>query len=619
MCLDKKGLPTSAENKDVTKWDLAQVLNGDLLQSLMNDLYVFSGIPLGIIDTSGNIIVSVGWQEVCTKYHRVHPETCQNCIESDYELTKGIKPGEFRQYKCKNNMWDVATPIYIGGERKGHIFLGQFIYEDEHIDYTFFKEQANTYGFDEEAYLTALSKVPRFTRTKVKMVMRFYTKFAALIAELSYSNRQLESANHQLRENNEFTHTLLDAIPAPVFYKDLDMAYLGGNKAFDKVLGCSKEDYIGKHVKSLKKDIYTDTYDEADHKLLKSMGKQVYETSVVYADGSLHNVAFHKAVFKNSKSRAGGIIGVMLDITERKEYEEKLLLAQSELEEKVLDRTAELAEANQELFAINEELTTTLEDLQETQQKLIHSEKMASLGNLVAGFSHEISTPIGIGVTSISYLQRELKELKQKHAESKISKQYFELFLRDSEKAVSAAVSNLERADLLLKSLKQVTIDQAHDQWRSFQVKDYLNELVFSLDPLLKKKQCRLEITCPDSAKILGFPGVFAQIVTNFVVNSVNHAYPDQSGGVVKIQVRKEGPMNLLLYSDDGIGMTKEVRRRAFEPFFTTKRGVEGGTGLGLHLVYNLVVQKLGGEIQLRSEVDQGTHFIVKFPDYMPE
>ena len=163
-------------------FSLGEVMDAALFQSIMDYFYELTGIPVGIIDLNGNIIVKEGWQDICVKFHRVNPAACKNCLESDYEITKGIAVGEYRQYKCKNNLWDIATPIYVGNQRMGHIYLGQFFYQDEPIDYDYFRKQAQSFGFDEEAYLDALSRVPLFTHRQVETAMNFYAGMASYVS-----------------------------------------------------------------------------------------------------------------------------------------------------------------------------------------------------------------------------------------------------------------------------------------------------------------------------------------------------------------------------------------------------------------------------------------------------
>jgi PAS domain S-box-containing protein len=176
---------------DIGNLELADIIDVATIRSLMTDFYDLVPIPMSIIDLKGQVIVGVGWQEICTKFHRVHPETCRNCMESDKELSSGILPGESKLYKCKNHMWDIATPIIIGCKHVGNVFSGQFFFEDEQIDYDLFRSQAGRFGFDEADYIAALESVPRLSREEVKTGMAFFMKFADLISQMSYANIKL--------------------------------------------------------------------------------------------------------------------------------------------------------------------------------------------------------------------------------------------------------------------------------------------------------------------------------------------------------------------------------------------------------------------------------------------
>jgi len=133
--------------------ELADIIDTPGLQALMDDFYKLAHIPMSIIDLKGRMLVGVGWQNICMKFHRAHPDACRHCIESDTQLSRGVPPGDLRLYKCKNNMWDIATPIMVGGQHVGNVFSGQFFFEGEPLDYELFRSQARRYGFDEEEYI----------------------------------------------------------------------------------------------------------------------------------------------------------------------------------------------------------------------------------------------------------------------------------------------------------------------------------------------------------------------------------------------------------------------------------------------------------------------------------
>lgn len=170
---------------------LSDFIDAQAIQSITDDFYRVSSIPMSIIDLKGEVLIGSGWQDICRTFHRVHPETRKHCIDSNLRLSAGIPVGEFRLFKCLNNMWDIATPIVIGGQHVGNVFSGQFFFDDEPVDRDFFRLQAARYGFDEKEYLTALEAVPRLSRDRVNAGISFFVKIAGVIASTSYSSINL--------------------------------------------------------------------------------------------------------------------------------------------------------------------------------------------------------------------------------------------------------------------------------------------------------------------------------------------------------------------------------------------------------------------------------------------
>jgi PAS domain S-box-containing protein len=188
---------------DVGELELDDILDSIEVQALMYEFYELTHIGIGLVDMKGKVLVGCGWQDVCTKFHRINMESCKNCIDSDLYLSNGVKSGEYKIYKCKNNMWDMATPIIIGGKHLGNIFLGQFFFEDEVPEVSVFKEQAKKYGFDEKEYLEALDNVPRWTRDTVDHAMKFYSKLGIMLSKISYSNLKLAKLVEDLKRTKE--------------------------------------------------------------------------------------------------------------------------------------------------------------------------------------------------------------------------------------------------------------------------------------------------------------------------------------------------------------------------------------------------------------------------------
>jgi len=190
---------------DIGRLELGDLIDSQAIQSLMDDFYKVAHLPVSILDAKGRVLVGAGWQEICTKFHRVNLQTCQYCLESDTELSADLQAGEFKLYKCKNNMWDIATPIIVAGKRLGGIFSGQFFFDDETPDREQFRAQAREYGFDEEMYLSALEKVPRLSRQTVERGMAFFLKLADMLSKLGYSNVKLARL---LTERDQLTEDL---------------------------------------------------------------------------------------------------------------------------------------------------------------------------------------------------------------------------------------------------------------------------------------------------------------------------------------------------------------------------------------------------------------------------
>ena len=313
-----------------------------------------------------------------------------------------------------------------------------------------------------------------------------------------------------------------------------------------------------------------------------------------------------RAVRRNAEGRALRMVGTNDDIDELKEQEASLARLNRELEERVAARTADLS-------ALNDDLKATIGQLRLAQDQLVESEKMAALGGLVAGVAHEINTPLGIGVTAASHLESETRRIAKRLAEGGATREEIEAYHRQAAEATEIILRNLRRADKLVKSFKQVAVDQSSEQKRQLDLCAYLEEVLTSLAPALKRGRHTIEVRCAEPVSIETYPGAIYQIVVNLVMNSVTHAFAGGEQGHITIDVaRRDGEVEID-YRDDGAGMPEDVRRRAFEPFFTTRRG-QGGSGLGLHIVYNLSTQVLRGRTLLESAPGRGFRFLLRFP-----
>lgn len=295
----------------------------------------------------------------------------------------------------------------------------------------------------------------------------------------------------------------------------------------------------------------------------------------------------------------------------------KLLSAQIAISIENAQLYNNLQEFNQNLEQLvsdrTHELSNTLDALKAAQSKLVESEKMASLGGLVAGVAHEINTPIGVGVTVASALAEHTTEFASTYKSGKMKRSELEEFLDIATQSSNALLINLNQAAALIQSFKEVAVDRSSEERRTFIVRDYLDEILIQLKPKLRNSKHSIEIKGDTKMALDSYPGALSQVVTNLLMNSLIHAYEPGATGKLAFDWQQEGDRLRFEYSDDGKGIPPENLSKIFEPFFTTKRG-QGGSGLGLHIVYNLVTQKLLGEIECKSEVGVGTKFIIKLP-----
>lgn len=276
------------------------------------------------------------------------------------------------------------------------------------------------------------------------------------------------------------------------------------------------------------------------------------------------------------------------------------------------------ANTNLALQRALKETHNAFKQLQSTQASLVQAEKMAALGGLVAGVAHEINTPVGVALTGASILAQETQSLARLLASGAIRKTDLLAYVQVAQESTLLLLNNIQRAADLIQSFKRVAVDQTSEARRLFNLHDYIADVLASLHPALKRSNVQVTVECPDGLMIDGYPGAFSQIITNLVMNALIHAYSNREAGVLQLIIRREDKMASLDFIDQGNGIAADILPRIFDPFFTTTRG-SGGSGLGLNIVYNLTVRTLGGRIDVKSTLGQGTCFSLTFPLTSPQ
>lgn len=565
----QEGAASWLADGDPREWELEALLNAPVLQSLMEDYAKLTLTVTAILDLKGKVLVAVGWQDICTKFHRINPASCHNCHESDLFLAGHVERGEYVAYKCKNGLWDVVTPLYVSDRHMGNIYTGQFFYDDEVIDRQAFEAQAEAFGFDKAAYLAALDRVPRFTRDQVKQLMDFLVKFTDLVSRFTLSNiRSAEFIREQsrsasalreseaaLRENRAMLAQILDTIPQSVFWKDPEGRYLGCNKPFSEAAGLENPaQVIGKTDFDLPwSREEAEAYRADDRQVLESRRPKLRILEPLQqADGTRLQIETSKAPLLDESGHPFAVLGIYEDITERKRAEEE-----------------------------RERLQVQLRQVQ----------KMEGLGNLAGGVAHDMNNVLG------AILGLATANLDAQPPGS------------PARKAFETIIKAAERGGKMVKSLLSFSRQTAAEE-RQLDLNKIIQEEVTLLERTTLAK-VHLEMNLADDLRpILGDESALTHALLNLCVNAVD-AMPDR--GTISLRTRNvDDHWVEVQVEDTGTGMPKEVLERAMDPFFTTK-DIGKGTGMGLSLVYS-TLKAHHGHIDIQSEPGRGTCVKLRFP-----
>jgi len=557
-------LPQEPQTRPPT---LGETIDVQALQSIMDDFYALTNIGIGVLDLEGKILVRTGWQDICMDFHRIHPETCRHCLESDTILTRGVDPGTFRTYRCKNHMWDMVTPITLGDQHVGNLFLGQFFFEDDEIDRDFYRAQARRYGFDEAQYLAALDRVPRWSHAKVDTVMRFYAKFAQLISSLSYSNQQLA---HTLDERDQLLVSIsereamwrgyVENAPYGVFVIDEQGRYLQVNPAASRISGYSEAELTRMSIRDMIPPAQMEIGMAHFRRLLEHQ-ESYGEAPFVHRSGEIRT--WHIAAVQLSPHR---FLGFVEDVTDRKLQE------------------AEHAKL---------------------QRQLQQAMKMESIGRLAGGVAHDfnnmLSVILGHADLALDHLEPgqplhdDLAEIKKAAQRSANLTRQLLAFAR--KQTVSPEVLDLNKVvSGMLKMLRRLIGEDIKLVWEPGSDIWPVRIDASQVDQIL----ANLAVNARDAIDDVG----------RLVIETANIAVDEIFRS--RYPYAAQGDYVMLAVSDDGCGMDRETLAQVFEPFFTTKE-VGHGTGLGLATVYGIVKQN-GGFVNVYSEPGRGTTLKLYFP-----
>jgi PAS domain S-box len=543
------------------KLSFSQLVNIDLLNNMANNLYKATGIPVGIIDTNGQILVSTGWQDICTKFHRVNPETRKRCYISDQFIEANLTAGKCTQYKCLNNLWDIGVPLIISGEHMVTLFLGQFFYENEVIDTELFRKQALAFGFNENEYMDALMKVPRYSKEKIQNIIDYYIGLVMTLAESGLSRLQYEEYKQELDNNQQYFKTILNSVNDAIFIQQVNGTVIDVNEAALEMFGYSREEMIGMNSEnmilnnadgSICKIEQMEMLMRKKNPLIQEFVVKDKENRAFYVEANMHKVNINDNEI---------VVSTIRNITERKQAE---LILKNEAKEMEKLRT--------EFFA---------------------------------NVSHELRTPLSIILSSLQvvkmHIQNEDKALDRDKINHNLNIQKQNCF------RLLRLVNNLIDSTKLNSGNFEINLN-------NYNIVDIVEQITMSVAEYINNNGLNLVFDTDVEEKIMAFdPNIIERIIFNLLSNSIKFTNP---GGNIFVNIKDGKDYVTICVEDTGIGIPEEKVNLIFDRFtqvdksFTRKNE---GSGIGLSLVKSLV-EMMDGTISVESKSGVGTSFSIRLP-----
>jgi PAS domain S-box-containing protein len=571
----RSGSETIGPDGDIDSLELADIIDTDILQSMMEDFHRLTGMLGAVLDISGRVLVAVGWQDICTQFHRCHPETLRNCIESDVHLSSGVPDGEFKVYRCKNNMWDMVTPLVVDGRHLGNVFIGQFFYADEELDVESFRKQARRYGFDETEYLAALDRVPRFSREAVNSGIQFYAKLAGLISSLSFysiqQSKALAAYKHAEKENRrskERYQIIFEQAPLGIALVDsLSGKMIAVNSKYMEIAGRSREEMESINWMAITHpdDIPRD-WENMESMLTGETDGFQMNKRYIKPDGSIVWVGMYVVPTLVDNPLRPLHLAMVEDITERIRIEDEIMCLNEELEQRVQVRTAELEAINRELesfsYSVSHDLRAPLRAVDGFSQILV-DKHAASLDDE--------------GVRYLDIIRKNTQDMGKLIddllAFSRIGKQGM----------------NFSRMDVAAHSTK-----------------------IFS--ELVKEHPDRkIEFIVGALPHAMGDIDLLRVALVNLFSNAIKYTGNRQKA-VIEFTGSTENGFNTYCLKDNGVGFDMKYVDKLFGVFERLHAKDEfEGTGVGLALVQR-IIDRHGGRVWAEGVVGQGALFFFELP-----
>jgi len=561
------------ETNKIPEIDLHAIINAKEIQSIMDDFYSLTNMGTAILDLKGNVIETTGWQDICTKFHRINPETARNCTESDLFLAKNLKPGEYIEYQCKNGLRDVVTPLYVGAKHMGNIYTGQFFYDDELVDEEFFIRQAETYGFDKDSYMDAFRRIPRYNRETIAHLMSFLVKFASYISRITHANIQLEKESRE-REYTERalkdSERLLNEVGRIAKIGGWEMDLTTGQAKWTQGTYDIVEIEYGQPVPGPDEHIayylpeYQSLVSDAMQALVEEDRPLDFQAQLRTEKGNLKWCrAIGRAIRK--EGHCVKVYGTFQDITDRKKAEEEILELNRNLELRVRQRTLELEEANKEL-----------EDF-------------------VYSVSHDLRAPL----RSVSGFAQ-IIDRRHKGSLNEEGRHYFDNIVKASR----------QMGELIDDLLKFSRLGRKAIQSGNVPLDDVFKTAMETLSDPIEKTGARINI--PERMPVIqGDLTLAIHIFINLLENAVKYHKPDEPPRI-DVRFEVENQAVIVSIADNGIGIEPEYHEKIFNIFQRLHSQEDyPGTGIGLAAVKK-AVQIMGGRVWVESEIGKRSVFKIK-------
>jgi len=558
---------------ELSNLKLEEIIDLSSLDILLSTFCELTGYAVGILDVEGKVLVAKNWQNVCMKFHRVNPLSCKNCSESDTVLTTNIERGKYKLYKCKNNMWDISTPIYIKEKHVGNIFFGQFFFDDEAVDYDLFSQQAEQYSFDKEAYLKALKKVPVWSHEEVNQIMTFYSKLAEIVSDLGYQNillkKLLEERKRELEQSeNKLTLLMKSMSETTVLYEMLfdsegnpiDYLILDFNQSFIEHFKLTKKDVMGKKISELpfiKPELHLEEYQQV-------IEKQVNYDHMEYLPTI--NEYYITSVFPSGKNQ---FITISTDVTEIKEMQETLASKNRELE------------------------------------------------NYLYVASHDLRSPL---VNIQGFTQRLKKQTDEVHQllkdninDKSTSKKLEQIFKQNIPSTLDFIFNNVKKMDDLIKGLLVISrTGRTEMSNEHVDMNDLLKQILESINFQISDQNIGAEIDLLPSC--YGDYNLLNRLFTNLIDNAIKYKDPKRPL-TIKVYGKADNHFSIYTVEDNGIGIAKRHLEKIWDVFYRIDpMNSKKGEGLGLSIV-KTIIDKHKGKINVKSEEGKGTIFEIKIPN----